>query len=69
MHAERYSRPLKAPRKELIWFGSSAHFFNTEEAVEYNALFVERLMQEAYRPDIHGVSDAALGGGGRERLT
>ena len=48
--AERYCRALRAPRKTLVWFESSAHFVNTEEADAFNRFFVDRLLPETYRP-------------------
>jgi len=47
--AERYCEALIAPRKELVWFESSAHFVNTEEAGAFNAFFVDRLLEETRR--------------------
>jgi len=47
--AERYFEALKAPHKTLIWFESSAHFVNTEEADAFNRFFINRLLPETYR--------------------
>jgi len=47
--AERYCEVLRAPRKEVVWFESSAHFVNTEEADAFNSFFVDRLLEETRR--------------------
>ena len=44
--AERYFETLKAPSKKLVWFESSAHFVNTEEAEAFNQFFVHQLLRE-----------------------
>jgi pimeloyl-ACP methyl ester carboxylesterase len=48
--AEQYFQVLEAPRKALVWFESSAHFVNTEEAEAFNRFFTDRLLSETQRP-------------------
>ena len=42
--AARYFEQLRAPRKELVWFESSAHMPNTEESEKFNAFMVESVL-------------------------
>jgi len=41
--AERYFESVKAPSKELIWFGRSAHLPNSEERDLFNEVMVTRV--------------------------
>ena len=46
--AEKYFNQLKAPKKDFIWFESSAHMLNTEEPEKFNNLLINIILPETY---------------------
>ncbi len=48
--AERYFAALRAPAKELIWFGESAHLPNSEQRDLFTRIMIEKVRPLAGRP-------------------
>jgi pimeloyl-ACP methyl ester carboxylesterase len=48
MLAEKYFEKLEAPRKELIWFESSAHYPNIEENEKFNDLMINNILPATF---------------------
>ena len=46
----KYFEALRAPRKRLLWFESSAHMPNTEEKEKFNRFMIETVLPETPSP-------------------